>query len=228
MNRKVKTSVILLAGGMGTRMLSPIPKQFLAIDQKPIACYSFELFLAMPEIDEIIVVCSPEFRELFKNANASRKPVAFALPGARRQDSVYNGFQMVSNEWVCIHDAARPFIDIGLVLRVLESGHKHGAATAAIPVKFTVKESDTENFVKNTPDRNKLWEIQTPQVLSREIMAKGFEYANLEDVTVTDDVSLAELIGRSVKLVEGSHINLKVTVPSDLKIAHQLLQSTKQ
>lgn len=228
MNLKVKTSVILLAGGMGTRMLSPIPKQFLAIDQKPIALYSFEIFLAMPEIDEIIVVCAEDFRALFKNANTSSKPVAFALPGARRQDSVFNGFQIVSNDLVCVHDSARPFIDIDLVSRVLESGYEHGAATAAIPVKFTIKESDPENFVRNTPDRNKLWEIQTPQVLRRDIMAKGFEYANQEDITVTDDVSLAELIGRPVKLVEGSHINLKVTVPSDLKIAYQLLQSMKQ
>lgn len=222
MNQKVKTSVILLAGGTGSRMQSTTPKQFLEIDLKPIACYSFELFLQIPEIDEIIVVCAPDFRSCFKS---NSKPVVFALPGERRQDSVFNGLQASSHPLICIHDAARPFIDASLVSRVLAAGHHYGAATAAMPVKFTIKEVDTDQFVRNTPDRNLLWEIQTPQVLHREILIQGFAHAHQNKLTVTDDVSLAELINKQVKLVEGSHTNIKITVPSDLAIACQLIKS---
>lgn len=218
----MKTSAILLAGGMGTRMQSTTPKQFMDIDQKPIACYSFELFLQMPEIDEIVVVCPPDFRSYFaKNI----KPVVFALPGERRQDSVFNGLQASSHPLICIHDAARPFIDAVLVSKVLKAGQNYGAATAAMPVKFTVKEVDGNQFVKNTPDRNLMWEIQTPQVLHREILMQGFDHANQNNITVTDDVSLAELINKQVKLVEGSHTNMKITVPSDLAIARQFIKS---
>lgn len=221
MTEPIKTSAILLAGGQGTRMQSATPKQFLEVYQKPIACYSFELFLEMPEIDEIIVVCLPEFRFFF---TSDTKPVLFALPGERRQDSVFNGLQVSSHELICVHDAARPFIDRNLVLRVLKAGQHHGAATTALPVKFTVKESDSDQFVKNTPDRANIWEIQTPQVLHREIITMGFDYASKNAITVTDDVSLAELINKQVKIVEGSHTNIKVTVPNDLVLAKHLLR----
>lgn len=226
MTKKVKTSAILLAGGMGTRMESAIPKQFLTIYEKPIALYSFEIFLEIPEIDEIIVVCSPEFREIFPST--SSKPVSFALPGPRRQDSVFNGFQLSTHELIFIHDAARPFIDKDLVLRVLTAGLQYGAATTALPIKFTIKESNSDNFVTKTPDRNIVWEIQTPQVIHRDILEKGFTHAIENNLTVNDDVSLAELIGKQVKLVNGSHSNLKVTVPMDLLIAQQLVQASKQ
>ena len=255
----LKTSVILLAGGFGTRMQSITPKQFLKLGEKPIVLHSFELFLDMPEIDEIVVVCPPAFRELFNletavmkaaplegnndskdyvslssppvsrlKVSSEKKTIKFALPGKRRQDSAYNGLKASENELICIHDAARPFISKPLVLRVLEEGRIHGAAAVGMPVKFTIKEADSKNFVKNTPDRAKIWEIQTPQVLHREILMEGFQYALQHDITVTDDVSLAELIGKQVKLVEGSYENLKITVPSDLTIVNQLLQSFPQ
>jgi 2-C-methyl-D-erythritol 4-phosphate cytidylyltransferase len=220
----MKTSAIILAGGVGSRMQSTTPKQFLEINQKPIAMYSFELFLAMPEIDEIIVVCHPNFHNLF--TSISSKPVKFALPGERRQDSVFNGLQVSQHELICIHDAARPFIDRELVLRVLESGQQNGAAAVGIPIKFTIKEIDNCHFVTNTPNRANIWEIQTPQVLHKSIITEGFEFARKNNLTVTDDVSLAELIGSKVKITEGSHINIKVTIPNDLNIASNIYQTS--
>jgi 2-C-methyl-D-erythritol 4-phosphate cytidylyltransferase len=224
-HKNTQTSVILLAGGTGTRMQAEIPKQFLPLANKPIAIYSFELFLSMPEIDEIVVVCDPSYRYYFQNP-ASTKTVSFALPGERRQDSVYNGMMAANPNYglVCVHDSARPFIDRSLVLRALEAGRTHGAATVGMPIKFTVKETDQNQFVKTTPDRSKIWEIQTPQVVKRKILEEGFCHAQVHKITVTDDVSLAELVGTTVKLVEGSHINLKITVPSDLAIANHLIQ----
>lgn len=216
-------SVILLAGGHGTRMESTIPKQYFTLGDRPIARHSFDLFLALPEIDEIVVVCAPEFEGVF--AHFSSMSVKFASPGKRRQDSVYNGLQQSSHPLICIHDAARPFIDVKMVLTVLEAGEQYGAATVGSPIRFTIKEADPHHFVHQTPDRSKIWEIQTPQVLSRDILTQGFQHADQHNITVTDDVSLAELIGKPVKLVEGSAANLKITTRTDLAIAHHILAS---
>lgn len=221
--RAPHVSAIVLAGGLGTRMQTAVPKQFLQLAGKPIARFSFDQFLSMPEIEEIVVVCDPAYRDLFDIDIGKR--VIFAFPGKRRQDSVYNGVMETSEacEFVCVHDGARPFIDVALIKRALEAAFQHGAATVGMPIKFTVKESTPQHFVRSTPDRTLIWEIQTPQVIQRELILEGFRYAQEHNLTVTDDVSLVELIGKDVKLVEGSYINLKVTVPADLTIAENLL-----
>lgn len=229
MTQLPKTTAIVLAGGTGARMQADKPKQYLTLGDKPLARYSFDLFLDTPEIDEIVVVCSPEYQNLFSVPPGS-KPIHFALPGERRQDSVYNGLQAVSpaQELILVHDSARPFIDKALVLRALSAGHEWGAATVGMPIKFTVKVSNPHHFVENTPDRTHIWEIQTPQVIHRAILEEGFRIAHKNGKTVTDDVSLAELIGKEVKLVEGSHTNIKVTVPTDLTIANHLMHDLKK
>lgn len=222
-------SAIILAGGLGSRMQAPLPKQFLPLGGKPLVRHSFDLLLGMQEISEIIIVCDPSYRDIFATTPSS-KPVHFALPGERRQDSLYHGFQAScpSSKLICVHDAARPFIDKEMLLRVLEAGRKWGAATLGVPVKFTIKSSTDRHFVKETPDRSHLWEIQTPQVLHRDILAEGFRHVHAHGITVTDDVSLAEHIGKEVKLVEGSHTNLKITTASDLIMADQLLKHLNQ
>lgn len=215
-------SVILLAGGSGSRMNNITPKQFLDLGDKKVAQYSFDVFCSMNEIQEIVVVCDPSFRHLFHCAN---KQIKFALPGHRRQDSVYNGLIAVSqkNALVCVHDSARPFIDENIIRRVIHAAVKHGAATAAMPVKYTVKECDENCLVTKTPDRNKIWEIQTPQVLDYEVLLLGLSKCYSENITVTDDVSVAELLSHKVNLVEGSYNNLKITTPEDLVFSKYLL-----
>lgn len=210
-------SVILLAGGVGSRMKSPTPKQVILLRGKPIAHYSLDVFLSMPETVEVIVVCEPSLRCHF----SSYSGIKWALPGQRRQDSVYNGLQEVSSaaSYVCVHDACRPFIDQSLVRRVLAAATESGASAAAMPLPYTIKEIDTCGTVVNTPDRTRFREIQTPQILERSLLAEGFKKAYADGLTVTDDTSLAELIGMRVRLVEGSAMNLKITSPDDLSIA---------
>jgi 2-C-methyl-D-erythritol 4-phosphate cytidylyltransferase len=214
--------VILLAGGTGSRMNASCPKQYLLLKNKLIVLHSFEVFLSMPEINEIIIVCDPAYQSHFSK-QSSEKPIKFALPGKRRQDSVYNGLQSVNPEsqLICIHDAARPLVTLPVVLRVLKAAHQHGAAAPGLPLTFTLKESDGMQFVKNSPDRSLMWEIQTPQALRPDILRKGFESAIAQNKTVTDDVSLAELINHPVKLVEGSRKNIKITTQEDLFIAER-------
>lgn len=213
----MKTSVILLAGGIGRRMGSAEPKQFLPLRGQPIALHSFHLFAQMPEVDEIVVVCAPEYRSYFPEGTL------FAQPGQERQDSVYNGLQQSSGNLICIHDAARPMVTEAMTRRVLEAAALEGAATVGMPMKFTVKEVDENGVVVRTPNRNQLWEVQTPQALRRNMLEQGFIYAREHAIPVTDDVSLAERIGFPVKLVEGAHSNLKITTPEDLILAEQLL-----
>lgn len=212
----MKASIILLAGGIGRRMGSAHPKQFLPLEGQPIALHSFYLFRQMPEVDEIIVVCAPEYRTLFPEGTL------FATPGKERQDSVFNGLQQTSGTLICIHDAARPMVTEAMTRRVLEAAAEHGAATVGMPVKFTVKEANDEGFVQRTPDRKFIWEIQTPQALRRDLLEQGFALAHEKQITVTDDASLAELVGHPVKLVKGAYSNIKITTPEDLILAEQL------
>jgi 2-C-methyl-D-erythritol 4-phosphate cytidylyltransferase len=218
-------SVILLAGGKGTRMQSPLPKQFMQLGPKPIACYSFDLFVSMPEIQEIIVVCEESFRPLFETQKVY---LHFADPGSRRQDSVYQGFKCVDPKakFVCIHDSARPFLTDEMVKRALQSADEVGAAAVGMPIKYTLKECEENGLVVNTPPRARFWEIQTPQIIKPHLLLQGFEKAMASKLTVTDDLSLVELIPHPVKLVEGSYNNIKITTPEDLAYAKALCTIT--
>lgn len=215
--------VILVAGGIGSRMLSATPKQFLQVHGKEVARYSFDIFAKMPEVKEIVVVVEPQYHHFFAS---QEKKVIFAAPGKRRQDSVYNGFQASQShcELFCIHDSARPAITLACIQKVCEAAAIHGAAVLGVPVKFTVKESNSEKFVQRTLNRSTIWEIQTPQVIEKSLLQAGFEKAIKEKIDVTDDVSLVELINHPVKLVEGEYSNFKLTTPEDLFFAEKILK----
>ncbi|MBA3602362.1 MAG: 2-C-methyl-D-erythritol 4-phosphate cytidylyltransferase [Parachlamydiaceae bacterium] len=201
----------------------PLPKQFLILNGKPIAQHSLDVFASMPEIIEIVVVCAPEYHHLFDLSSVQAK-LSFALPGNRRQDSVFNGLQELSLNptLVSVHDTARPLITATLVHRIADAAEKYGAATAALPVKFTVRESDDFGLVVRTPNRSSMWEIQTPQIVRLSLLREGFANAHVKGLNVTDDVSLVELMGLPVQLIEGCHRNLKITTPEDLVIAQAL------
>jgi 2-C-methyl-D-erythritol 4-phosphate cytidylyltransferase len=221
------TSVILLAGGVGSRMGAEIPKQFLQVLGKPIVNYSFELFLAMEEVDEIVVVCGQEYRSYFEQASPKR--IAFAQPGVRRQDSMQNGLREISNtaHLVCVHDAARPCVTEAQVQSVLAAAQEEGAAVLGMPIKSTVKEVDRNGFVIRTLDRSHVWEMQTPQVATPTLLRGGLEVAAEQGLTVTDDMALVELLDSPVKVVEGSYDNLKVTTPEDLDVVKGILSAVK-
>jgi len=199
-------------------MKTSIPKQFLPLSGKPIALHSFELFSQMEEIDEIIVVCEPKYRSLFP----AKK---FALPGIRRQDSIYNGFCLVSPEAgiISTHDAARPFVDKALLLDLFEQTLKIGAATLAAPVVSTIKECHEDRMVKKTLPRSQLWEIQTPQAMKRSLFERGFAQIQKQNIDITDDVFLAEVLNEPVAIIPSSHRNLKITTPIDLAVAKAIL-----
>lgn len=195
-------------------MKSSIPKVFLPLKEKPIILHSYELFSSMEEIEEMIVVCPEEFRFFFP------KDTLFADPGKERQDSVQNGFAKSSGEFILIHDGARPFITRKEVQKLLKEGLSIGAATLGAPTKNTIKQVGPSSLVEKTLDRKLLYEMYTPQLLRRNLLEKGLKAT--KDQKLTDDVSLAELVGHPVKIVIGSTRNIKVTTPIDLKLAEIL------
>ncbi|KAK1300047.1 hypothetical protein QJS10_CPB13g01072 [Acorus calamus] len=221
-------SVVLLAGGKGTRMGASMPKQYLPLLGQPIALYSFFTFSRMSEVKEIIVVCDPSYRDIFEDASKEiHVDLKFALPGKERQDSVFNGFQEIdgSSELVCIHDSARPLVTSRDVEKVLKDGSLNGAAVLGVPVKATIKEANSNCFVNRTLDRKTLWEMQTPQVIKPKLLRNGFELVNREGLEVTDDVSIVEHLKHPVYITEGSYTNIKVTTPDDLLLAERILNT---
>jgi 2-C-methyl-D-erythritol 4-phosphate cytidylyltransferase len=219
---QLKCAFILLAGGQGTRFGSDLPKQYTDLKGKPLVLHAFEVFQQCEQIDEIVVVCGKEYQSFF--SDVAKKPIKFAASGHRRQDSVENGFKEVSADAdiICIHDGARPYPTKQMVVDVLDAAHTYGAAAVGMPVKFTLKDCDGEGMVVSTPDRSRFWEIQTPQALRRALLTDGLALATKAGLTVTDDTSLAELMGAKVKIVPGSYSNIKVTTPEDLLIAERL------
>lgn len=201
------------------------PKQYLPLGGKPIALYSFELFDDSPEIDEIVVVCDSRYQHLFQSA---KKTLVFAQPGKQRQDSVYSGLLKTSEkaDFVLTHDSARPFLERKDLLAFLETLHRVGASALASPVVCTIKQCDPKRRVEKTLDRSKLWEMQTPQGLKRSLFFQAYEYADQKNLSVTDDMSLAEAFGHPVELVPGSPRNFKITTPFDLAVAKTLLEES--
>ncbi|KAI3909901.1 hypothetical protein MKW98_012955 [Papaver atlanticum] len=223
-------SVLLLAGGKGTRMGASMPKQYIPLLGQPIALYSFYTFSCMIEVKEIIVVCDPSYKDVFEdNREKIHVDLKFALPGKERQDSVFSGLQAidVNSELVCVHDSARPLVLAGDIKKVLIDGQLNGAAVLGVPVKATIKEANNASFVVKTLDRKTLWEMQTPQVMKPELLRRGFELVNEKSLEVTDDVSIVEHLNHPVYISEGSYTNIKVTTPDDLLLAERILSVKK-
>lgn len=216
----MRTGLIYLAGGVGQRMQTALPKQFLPLEGKAVALHAFEQFERLAWIEETVVVVDPSCRHFF----SSCKRLAFALPGKERMDSVFNGLKALPQEieMVIVHDAVRPFVTSRSIIELYEAAVRHGAAALATPLKFTVKQATLDKQVIATPDRASLYEIQTPQAARRDLLERGFAWAHAHNKLVTDDVSLVELLNEPVQLVEGPYGNLKITTPDDWELAQAL------
>ncbi|WP_251860690.1 2-C-methyl-D-erythritol 4-phosphate cytidylyltransferase [Clostridium sp. Marseille-Q2269] len=224
-----KNSVIIVAAGKGKRMNSNISKQFLQIKNKPILYYTLNKFSTNKSIDEIILVTLQDKIEVCRkiidkyNINKVSKIVS---GGKERQDSVYNGLKAVSKDCdvVLIHDAARPFITDDIIENGIKCVKKYGAAACGVIPKDTIKIKDQKGFSINTPSREDLFIVQTPQCFSYDVILDCHEKLKLSNKKVTDDTMVLEYYGKSVYLYEGSYSNIKITTPEDLILGEQILE----
>ena len=213
-------SAIIVAAGRGTR-LGGIKKQFLEIEGKSVLRRSVEKFVQAGVCDIIISTLSEDLKFVEEMFSDIKDIVCVVTGGATRQQSVRNAFNACSKDGiVLIHDAARPFIKVEDIKKVIYMAEKTGAAALAIKSTDTVKIVEN-NMIKSTLDRSKIYLVQTPQAFSKDLYRKA-----IIDVVgdYTDDCQLMEKIGVDVAIVDGSRNNIKITTPEDLEYAKILAQ----
>ncbi len=222
-------TAIIVGAGKGKRMNEKINKIFLSLVGKPIVCSTIEKFENLDLIDNIILVVNKDDENEIKRIiekNQYKKIKKIVSGGEKRQDSVYNGIKAVENaddeDIILIHNAANPFVSEETIKETTEAAKEHGAAVAAIKAKDTIKEVDGDNFAVKTLDREKLWQMQTPQAIKYGLVKKAFEKAYEDNFYGTDDVALVERLGEKVKVVETNKENIKITTPEDLQIAEKI------
>lgn len=221
-------SVIVVAAGKGSRMKSSVNKQFMKLKGKAVLQHTIETFLEVEEIDEMVVVLSKEDVALFQSLDFSGKEkVKIAFGGRERYFSVRNGLEQVraDADVILVHDGARPFVTKEEIKSVISCAKRDGACILAMKVKDTIKEVDGE-VVVNTPKRDHLYAVQTPQGFRGEILREVYamDFAMFGDWVPTDDASLVERQGYPIKITEGSPNNIKITTPIDLLLGELILE----
>lgn len=205
-----------------------MPKQYLPVGGKPIFYHTLKKFEACDLVDAIIVVVARDWMMHVSTEIVDKygfqKVSKVVDGGGERQDSVRAGLQAAeSSDWVAIHDAVRPFISTQKLEEVIQAGKKFGAAILAVPPRDTIK-IEQSGFVETTPERNRLWAVQTPQVFGYEVLLSAYQQAMNDNFMSTDDSALVERMGHKVKIVEGEASNIKITVPLDLKLAEMIIE----
>ena len=219
-------SAIIAAAGLSERMNGE-DKLFIELRGKPVIAHALTAFQNCKYINEIIVVSRGEHMELvsdickFYSITKATKVVA---GGHTRLASVYNGVFTVSEKagLIAIHDGARPCIEQGVIESAIRAALRYHAVAPAVPVSSTIKRAK-DGFVKETVDRDGLFEIQTPQVFTAELIKAALTNVVNKSIMVTDDCETVELIGAPVYLVEGSFFNIKLTTSEDIAVAEAIL-----
>jgi 2-C-methyl-D-erythritol 4-phosphate cytidylyltransferase len=213
---------LIVAAGRGERLGAFGPKAFVVLAGRPMIGWSLEALAAVPGLERIAIAMPPG-HELPGEAGAPQGTV-LVPGGATRSHSVRAALAAVGpGEPVVVHDAARPLAPSELFSRTLAALATADAAVAAAPVTDTIKEADADLGVRRTLDRASLWAIQTPQAFRREALVEALAQPDDVLAAATDDAWLVERAGGTVRVVESSPDNLKVTTRLDLRVAELLL-----
>ena len=232
-----KIVVILAAAGAGRRMGLGMNKAFLLLEGLPVIVHNLHQVSQVSAVKRAIIVVRPD--ELAEGTAILRKHEAMYFPelswqitagGRERQDSVFNALCLVQDDedFVAVHDGARPFATPDIFARVFAAAQISGAAVAGVPVKDTTKLIDAESKVLTTLERSKLRAIQTPQIFRTQLLKQAYEMVRREKIDVTDDAGAVELLGKPVVVAEGSYTNNKITTPDDLIWAKALLHKGEE
>jgi 2-C-methyl-D-erythritol 4-phosphate cytidylyltransferase len=214
---------ILVAAGRSTRM--GFDKLWADLGGRPVLAWSLSALAGCQVLDRLVVVTSEEqldetWRLVGRTVPARLRGRA-VVGGARRRDSVAAGLDALNDcTWVVVHDAARPFLSAAVIGRGLDEVTTAGACVAALPARDTIKRVRPDRTVVETPPREELWTVQTPQLFRRDLVQVAL--AATED-DATDEAALVERIGGTVRVFEGDVMCFKITTPDDLEIARALL-----
>jgi 2-C-methyl-D-erythritol 4-phosphate cytidylyltransferase len=222
-------SAIIAAAGMGARMASDRPKQFLHLAGTPIIFHTLQPFEECDSIQEVIVVLPAEESAAFLALAAKRglRKLSRVVPGGTtRADSVKRGLLAIRAATagiVAVHDGVRPFVTVEEIESVVAAAESDGAAILVAPATDTIKQVSGNSVVK-TLDRSELRRALTPQCFRYELLRKAYEHADVNDPSLTDESALVERIGAHVTIVEGSSRNIKITTRQDLLIAETFIR----
>lgn len=221
-----KFSVVIAAGGSGSRFGGEIPKQFVPLHGEPVIIRALAPFCAHPHCRRIAVAVHPDWYEwmeqlvkMYKFTDCIR-----LIPGGKeRGDSVYAGLKILDNpELVLIQDAARPFVTVKMINDCVTAAKEFGASAVAIPVTDTLKR-EINGYIDGTVDRNGIWRVQTPQAFRYKDIMNAYEMARKENYYGTDDCILIEKYTElKIKFVLGARFNMKITTQEDIIIAEAL------
>lgn len=228
----MKTYAVILGGGSGRRMASDINKIFLPLRGVPAIARAIAPFTGLCA-GAVVVAAAQEtemMRAVLERCGLSRFVSAVVPGGSERQHSVWNGLAALpaDAECVLIHDGARALVTEEIIRRSIASVEAHGSGVAAIAAVDTIKRAEPSGLVLDTPGRSALYAVQTPQGFRADLIRKAHEFAQADSYLGTDDASLLEHAGLPVYLCEGSRENLKLTTPTDLKLAEIILAARLQ
>jgi len=220
----MKKSVIIVAGGFGSRMHSNTPKQFLNVNGSPLLFYTIRCFDSFIKGIPIILVLPEPYIDYWKSIikkNNFNYTHLITSGGETRFQSVKNGLKLISEPGlIAIHDGVRPLVSKETLQRVFTKAEKEGNAIPAIPINESIRKIAAENTEQVNREHYRL--IQTPQCFHSDIIRRAYEQQYREEFT--DDASVVEAMGTKIYLVEGNPENIKITRPVDLKIAEALLR----
>lgn len=234
---KVKYTAIVLAAGNGSRMRAEQKKQYMELCGMPLVVHALKRFEECGLIDSVILVTGHEDLQYALSLSLQcglRKVKNIVEGGDQRYKSVYNGLRVVEpdTDYVLIHDGARPLVSEEVIRRCCAGVLRYQACVAAVPVKDTIKRADAEGYAAETPDRSRLYAVQTPQAFSYPLFLEAYRKLfdtimnyHPDESRITDDAMIVEgMTDCRVRLVEGDYRNLKVTTPEDLVLAKALLE----
>ena len=219
---------VVPAAGRGARVGGDVPKQHRPIANKPLLIHTLERLAVHPRIAGFMVVLAADDAHWPKLREIASKPVLTAVGGADRADSVLAGLHALhdratSNQFVLVHDAARPCVRMSDISRLLDLGIPAGGALLAAPVRDTLKSADEANHVIATEPRQSRWRALTPQLFRYGELVAALEAAHVAGIAVTDEAMAMERAGHRPLLVEGSEDNIKLTTPADFVLAEFIL-----
>jgi 2-C-methyl-D-erythritol 4-phosphate cytidylyltransferase len=213
-------SAIIVAAGASERM--GFDKLFAPLGGKPVIAHTIDAFERTSCVDEIVLVGRKDSLDELGKILDSKSKVRQLVPGGPlRQDSVRAGLERVDSrvDYVAVHDAARPLITPEKITRVFDICRTHGAAALAEPITDTLKRADVDLVVTKSVDRNQLFAMQTPQVFARALLMEAYDAVAAKNMSVTDEVSAVQRLGRKVVLVSNQDFNFKITYPRDFALA---------